>query len=80
MVLEHRAPRPIFGPERETVTGALTALHCGGVHNLYSSLNIITENKSKNMRWMGQVAHMGAIKSTQILDRKSQGNKLLGRP
>jgi hypothetical protein len=35
-------------------------MHNGELHNLYSSLNIIRQIKSRRMRWLGHVAHKGA--------------------
>jgi hypothetical protein len=34
-------------------------LHNDELHNLYSSLNIVTVIKSRRMRWAGHVARMG---------------------
>jgi len=45
----------IFGPRRE-VTGGWRKLYSEGLHNLYSSPNIICVTKSRRMRWAGHVA------------------------
>jgi hypothetical protein len=45
-----------------------------GLHNLYSSPNIIRMIKSRTMRWTGHVARMGRI-SYKILVRKLKGKK-----
>jgi hypothetical protein len=39
---------------------------------LYSSPNIIREIKSRRMRWLGHIAHMGEIKNAYKI--------LVGRP
>jgi hypothetical protein len=54
-VLENRVLRRIFGPKRDEVTGEWWKL----LHNLYSSLAIIRQIKSRRMRWVGRVARMG---------------------
>jgi hypothetical protein len=50
--------RKIFGPKREE-DGSWRKLHNDGLHNLYSSLNIVRVIKSRRMRWAGHVACMG---------------------
>jgi hypothetical protein len=57
-VFENRVLR-IFGPKRDEVTGEWRKLHNGGLHDLYSSPNIIRQIKSRRMRWAGHVARMG---------------------
>jgi hypothetical protein len=57
-VFENRVLRKIFGPKREE-DGSRKKLHNDELHNLYSSLNIVSVIKSKRMRWAGHVAHMG---------------------
>jgi hypothetical protein len=50
--------RRIFGPKREEL-GSWRKLHNDGLHNLYSSPNIVRVIKSRWMRWAGHVARMG---------------------
>jgi hypothetical protein len=50
-VCENRVLRRVFGPKRDEVTGEWRKLHNGELHNLYSSPNIITQIKSRRMRW-----------------------------
>jgi hypothetical protein len=71
-VFENRVLRRIFGPERYEVTGEWRKLHNKELHNLYSSLDIIIQIKSRRTRWAGHVAHMGE-------DRKLY-NVLVGKP
>jgi hypothetical protein len=58
-VFENRVLRGIFGPKRDEVTGEWRKLHSEEFHNLYSSLNIIRQIKSRRMRWVEHVARMG---------------------
>jgi hypothetical protein len=51
--------RGIFGPKGDEVTGEWRKLYSGELHNLYSSPDIITQIKSRRMRWAGHVARMG---------------------
>jgi hypothetical protein len=55
-MFENRAPRRIFDPKRDAVTGDWRKLHNEELHNLYSSPNIIRMIKSRRMRWTGNVA------------------------
>jgi hypothetical protein len=45
-----RVLRRIFGPERDEVTGEWRKLHNEELHNLYSSPDIIRQNKPRRMR------------------------------
>jgi hypothetical protein len=56
---ENRALRGIFGTKRDEVTGGWRKLHNEELHSLYSSLSIITVNKSRRRRCAGHVARMG---------------------
>jgi len=48
-------PRKLFGPKRDTVTGDGRKLHNGELHDLYTSLVII----SRRMRQMGHMVCVG---------------------
>jgi hypothetical protein len=61
-VFENRVLRRIFGPKGDEVTGEWRKLHNGELHNLYSSLDIIRQIKSRRMRW-GRVARIGEGKN-----------------
>jgi hypothetical protein len=41
----------------------LRILHNEDLHNLYASPNIIRLIKSRSMRWVGHVAHMGEMRN-----------------
>jgi hypothetical protein len=58
-VFENRLLRKIFGPKRDKVTGEWIKLHNEELNDLYSSLNIVWVIKSRRMRWVRHVAHMG---------------------
>jgi hypothetical protein len=50
------------------------------LHNLYSSPDIIRQIKSRIMKWVGHVAHMGEGRSVHtVLVGKSEGKGPLGR-
>jgi hypothetical protein len=79
-VFENRVLRRIFGPERDEVTGQCGKLHNGELHNLYSLPDIITQVKSRKMRWAGHVACMGEGRNVyRVLVRKPEGKRPLGR-
>jgi hypothetical protein len=51
-----------------------------GLNNLYSSQNIITVIKSRNMRWVGHVSRMGKMRNTyKILVAELQRKRPRGR-
>jgi hypothetical protein len=80
-VFENRVLRRMFGPKRDEVTGEWRKMHSGKLHNLYSSRDTIRLIKSRGMRWMGHVAHMGEGKKVyRVLMGKSKGKRPLARP
>jgi hypothetical protein len=80
-VFENRVLRRIFGPKRDEVTGEWRKLHSEELHNLYSSPDIITQVKSRRMRWAGHVARMGEDRKVyKVLVGKPEGKRPLGRP
>jgi hypothetical protein len=78
---ENMVLRRIFGPKRDEVTEGWRKLHNEEVHNLYSSLDIISMIKSRRMRCVGHVARIGKKKSTnKIVVGKPEEKKSLRRP
>jgi hypothetical protein len=50
-----------------------------GLHNLYTSPNVIRMIKSRRMRWTGHAAHIGEIRNAyKILVGKPDGKRQLG--
>jgi hypothetical protein len=85
-VFENRVLRRIFGPKRDEVTGEWRKLHNEELHILYSSQNIIRQIKSRRMRCVGHVAHIGEERRGEeknvyrVLMGKPEGKRPLGRP
>jgi hypothetical protein len=80
-VSENRVLRRIFGPKRYEVMGEWRKLHNGELHILYSSPDIISQIKSRKMRWVRHVARMGKGRNLcRILVGKPEGRRPLGRP
>jgi hypothetical protein len=52
-----------IGPKKDEVTGEWRKLHNEELHNLYSSLDIIRQIKSRQMRWAVHLAQMGEEKN-----------------
>jgi hypothetical protein len=77
---EIRVLRKIFGPKREE-DGSWRKLHNDELHDLYSSLNIVSVIKSRRMRWAGHVACMGEGRGVyRVLVGRPEGKRPLGRP
>jgi hypothetical protein len=78
---ENRALKRIFGPKRDEVTWEWRRLHNDELNDLYSSPNMIWVIKSRRMRWMGHVAHMGGRRGAhRVLIGIPEGKRPLGRP
>jgi hypothetical protein len=78
-VFKNRVLRKIFGPERGEVAGEWRRRHKGEVYDLYSSPNIIWVIKSRRIRWVGHVAHVGERRDAyRILVGKPEGRRPLG--
>jgi len=58
-VFENMVLRRVFGPKRNEVTGEWRKLHNEELRDLYSLPNTVRVVKSRRMRWVGHVAHMG---------------------
>jgi hypothetical protein len=62
------------------VTGEWRKLHNEELHNVYSSLDIIRQVKSRRIRWAGHVARMGEERKLyKVLVGKPEGKRPLGR-
>ena len=80
-VFENRVFRRIFGPKRDEVTGEWRKLHNEELNDLYSSPNIVLVIKSRRMRWVGHVAHMGEGRGMyRVLVGNHGGKRPLERP
>jgi hypothetical protein len=79
-VFKNRVLRRIFGPKREEVTGEWRKLHNEELNDLYSSPNI-RSIKSRMMKWVERVAHMGDIRGAyRNFVGKPEARRPLGRP
>jgi len=56
---ENRMLRKIFGAEREEVNRESRKLHKEESYELYSSPNVVWVAKSRKMRRVGHMAHLG---------------------
>jgi hypothetical protein len=80
-VFENRVARRMFGLKTVEVMRERWNLHSEELHNLYSSPDIIRQIKSRRMRWVGHVAHMGEKRKLyKVLVGNSEGKRPLGRP
>jgi hypothetical protein len=71
--------RRVFGPKRDEVIGELRKLHNEELSDLYSLPNIVRVVKSRRMRWVGHVAHMGEGRGVyRVLVGKPEGKRPLG--
>jgi hypothetical protein len=77
-VFDNRVIRRIFGPKKAEVTGKWRKFHNEELYNLYSSPNIIMQNKSRRITWAGHVARMGE-ESGKVLVGKPEGKRPFGR-
>jgi hypothetical protein len=79
-VFEIKVLNRIFGPKRNEVTGEWRKLNNEELHILFLTPNIITQIKSRRMRWAGHVASMGEErKLCRVLVGNSNGKRTLGR-
>ena len=64
-VFGNRLLRRVFGFKRDEVTGEWRKLHNEELSDPYSLPNIVQAVKSRRMRWVGHVAHMGGERCAQ---------------
>jgi hypothetical protein len=70
---ENRVLRRMCGPKREE-DRSRSKLHNDELHTLYSSPNIVRVIKSRKMRWVGHVVHMGEGRGVyRVLVRRPKG-------
>ena len=78
-VFKNRVLRKMFGLKEDDVTGEWRWLHSEEFYGLFSSPNVIWVIKSRRMRWMGHVAHMGTMRNAyRVLVGKPEGKRPLG--
>jgi hypothetical protein len=77
-VFENRALGRIFGRKRDEVTGEWIKVCNKELNNLYSSLNIVSDDQIRRMRWSGHVALMGERRSVyRVLGGNPEGKRPL---
>ncbi|KAJ4426503.1 hypothetical protein ANN_27317 [Periplaneta americana] len=80
-VFENKVLRKIFGAKRDEVTGEWRKLHNTELHALYSSPDIISNIKSRRLRWAWHVARMSESRNSyRVLVGRPEGKRSLGRP
>jgi hypothetical protein len=80
-VFENRVLKRVFGRERDEVIGEWRKLNNEELNDLYSLPNIVRVVKSRKMKWVWHVAHMGDERGVhRVLVGKPEGKRPLGRP
>ena len=78
---QNKVLRKICGAKRYKITGEWRKLHSTELHALYPSPDIITNLKSRRLRWTGHVAHMELSRNAcRIFLGSPEGKRSLGRP
>ena len=80
-MFENEELRKIFGLKRDGITGEWRKLHIAELHALYTLPNIISNLKSRRLRWAGHVARVEQSRNAcRVLVGKHKGKGALGRP
>jgi len=80
-VFENRVRRRIIRRMREEAAGGWRRLRNEELYNMYNWPNIVRVIKSRNMRWVRNVARMGAMRNAyNILVGKPERKRPLGKP
>ena len=80
-VFENKVLRKIFGAKKDEITGEWRKFHNSELRALYSSHNIISNFKSRRLRWAKHVACMEQSRNAyRVLVGKLEGKRPLGRP
>jgi len=78
-VFENMVLRRIFGHRSDEITGEWRRLHKEKLNDLYSSPNNVRVIKSRKMRWVAHVAHMGEERVVyRVLVGKTGGKETNG--
>ena len=72
--------RRIFGSKRDEVTGKWRRLQKEELNELYSSPIVVRVIKSRRIRWAGIRTYGGKRGAYDILMRKLQGKRPIGKP
>jgi hypothetical protein len=79
-VCENKVLRRIFDPKVGESGGGWRRLHNEELHKLHTSKNSIQVIKSRSMKWVGHVAHVGEMSNAyNTLVGKSERKRPLGR-
>jgi hypothetical protein len=70
-MFESRMLQKVFGAMEEVIMGDWRNLHNVELHEYYASPTIIWVTRSRRMRWVGNVAHMGKPEAKRPLRRPS---------
>jgi hypothetical protein len=80
-IFENRVLRRIFGSKRGEVKGEWREVNNEELNDLYCLSNIVRVIKSRSLRWVGHVEHMGERRGVyRVLVGKHEGKRPLGRP
>jgi len=80
-VFENRALGRIFGPKRDEVTGKWIKVCNEERNNLYSSLDMVSDDQIRRKRRSGHVALMGERRGAyRVLVGNPEGKKPLRNP